>query len=125
MRTYTEARALIGTRMHASNTNGRARYIRFEENADGSVGVIMFHTEIVTFYPERVEVRTGGHVSPSTFDGIATALNIARVCVGTTKRVPYVLAHRMTEGMWLDYDGRLLGTGSPDTPLAPVRTRSV
>lgn len=124
MRSYNEARALIGTTEQASYAGGRTRYIKFEENTDGSVGVVMFHTEIVTFYPERVEIRTDGFVSPSTFDGIATALGVARSIVGTRKRVPYYGVARMSEGMQLGYTGELLAEGTEPTPLAPARGRS-
>lgn len=124
MRSYDDARSQVGTAMEAGNAGGRTRWLRWESNEDGAVSAVLFKTPVVTFYPTRVEVRTGGYVTPTTFDGIATALGIARWKVGTIKRVPYVLRHRMSEGMWLDYDGRLLGTGSPGTPLGPTRTPS-
>lgn len=122
MRTYQEARALIGQRLKASSTNGRTRWVKFEEIV-GGVAVSMFHTDIVKFYPTHVEIYTEGFVTPSTFDGIATALGMSRSVVGTVKREPFLLGCRMTEGMRLDYDGVICGAGGERTPLAPPRKR--
>lgn len=123
MRTYTEARALIGRAVEASTAGGRTRWIRFhrwDQDTD-AVSATLFETDVVTFHRDHVEIRTGGWVTPSTFDAIATALSLPRCVVGTTKRVPYILGHRMAEGMQLDYAGRLVDKGSESTPLAPPR----
>ena len=124
MRSYDDARKLIGQKMEASTTNGRTRWIKFEENTDGSVAVVMFHTEIVTFYPEHLDVQTEGFVTPSTFDGIATALGVSRICVGTVKREPFLFGHRMSEGMRLDYAGAVISGGRELTPMTLPRKRT-
>lgn len=126
MRTYKEARALAGQRLEASNTNGRTKYISFELHDDGTVTVDLLGTRIVAFYRTGVEIHTGGYVTPTTFDGIATALNVqrGRTWCGTVKRVPFLLWHRMTEGMQLDYEGNLMAAGEEPTPLGPTRKRA-
>jgi hypothetical protein len=125
MRTYEQARSMVGTAIVASTTNGRTKLVRFEYDPedDGRVTAVLMGTPVVTFRPDGVEVRTGGWVTASTFDAIATALEICRgdtIC-GTRRRVPYVLGLRMHEGMVLGYDGALVEAGSSETPLAPAR----
>lgn len=123
MRTYDRARALIGTSVEASWTNGRVKRVVFREAPNGDVCADLLGTTVVKFTPDRVILRTGGYVTPTTFDGIAAALAIGRgdrTC-GTHKRVPYVLWHRLREGMALDYNGVLLDPGTGDAPLAPPR----
>lgn len=122
MRTYQEARRLVGAKVTASVTGGRVKRLRFE--ADGNaVKAVLIETAVVTFYPGHVEIRTNGWVTPTTFDGIATALLIARgdTWCGTRKRIPYVMGHRLTEGMWLSYEGALVRNGPDRTPLARPR----
>jgi hypothetical protein len=125
MRLYEQACSLIGASVEASFTNGRTKFLRFEggSDGDGRVAAVLMGTAVVTFRPDGVEVRTGGWVTASTFDAIATALEIGRgdTMCGTRRRVPYVLGHRMHEGMVLGYDGTLVEAGSSETPLAPPR----
>ena len=125
MRLYEQARSMVGTSVVASTTNGRSKLMRFESGPDDEacVRAVLMGTPVVTFKPDGVEVRTGGWVTPSTFDAIATALEICRgdTTCGTRRRVPYVLGHRMHEGMVLGYDGTLVKPGMGETPLAPPR----
>lgn len=123
MRTYAEAQALVGTSELVGYAGGRSRYVTFTDAGEGRVEARMFDTAVVTFTPDGVEIRTGGYVTPSTFDGIAGALNLGRIAAGTVKRVPYVLGHRMTEGMLLDYDGLQVRAGENETPLSAPRAR--
>lgn len=115
--------------MPASYTNGRTKYIKFEQDYPGTVSATFLGTPIVMWLPSnKVSVRTGGHVTPSTFDAIAKALDIERggSWCGTVQRNPYVLGRRMTEGMVFDGNtGKLLTEGSTYTPLAPARKRRV
>jgi hypothetical protein len=99
MRTYSEARALVGTGAHAvSSAGGWRRYIHFEsrpsrildDQPDSIVAARMFSTDIVTWHPDgRIVLDTGGWSTPSTFDGMAAALGIQRAFIGTRKHVPH------------------------------------
>ena len=119
MRTYDDVRQLVGTTEECSNAGGRTRFLHWEEREDRyaphdppAIAARLFGTDVVTFYPlpRVVVIRTGGHVTATTFDGIATALGVGRgyAWTGTVHRVPYVMGHRMTEGMILDADGKRL-----------------
>lgn len=125
MRSYEQARSMVGTAVVASTTGGRTKLVRFgyDPDDDGRVVAVLMGTPVVTFRPDGVEVRTGGWVTASTFDAIATALEICRgdTSCGTRRRVPYVLGHRMHEGIVIGYDRRLVEAGSSETPLAPTR----
>lgn len=123
MRSYEQARELAGTTEVASHAGGRTRRIRYEGNDDGSVSAVLMGTPVVTFRPDHVVIRTGGYVTATTFDGIATALQVQRghTWCGTFKRVPYVFQMRMSEGMRVDYAGALVAAGAYETPLAPSR----
>lgn len=93
MRDYNEARVLAdeGVTAIAGSAGGRTRWVSFEHRDGGAVAARIFKTDVVTFYPDRFEVRTGGYITPSTFDGIAAALNVSRGVVGTVKKVPYLM----------------------------------
>lgn len=122
MRTYDEARALVGQKLQASSTNGRTKWITFTEFGP-SVRVTLIGTTVAEFRPEGVRLYTDGWVTPTTFDGIAAALDVQRVFVGTRKREPYVFDYRMSEGMLIGHDGRLIEVGSEETPLSDPRPR--
>ena len=116
MRTYDDVRQLVGTTEECSNAGGRTRFLHWEEREDRyaphdppAIAARLFDIDVATFHPRGVAVvRTGGHVTATTFDGIATALGVPRRQVGTVHRVPYVMGHRLTEGMILDADGKRL-----------------
>lgn len=93
MRDYNEARTLAdaGVTEIAGFAGGRTRRVCFEHRYGGAVAARIFKTDVVTFYPDRFEVRTGGYVTLSTFDGIAAALNVSRAVVGKHEHVPYLM----------------------------------
>jgi hypothetical protein len=102
MRTYLQASDLIGTSIQCGTASGRTRYVTIHAPGDGTVRARAYATDVVVWRPGQVQVFTGGYVTPSTFDAIATALNIARSGVGTRKRVPMILGHELREGIMLD-----------------------
>jgi hypothetical protein len=124
MRTYVEALTLAGTKTECSTSGGRTRYLTWDRLATTTPAVeaLLFGTPVVTFWPDFVEIRTAGFLTPTTFDGIAAAIFVPRCEVGTRKRVPLILGHVMGENMRLDYEGRVLYSGR-DLGLAPARKR--
>lgn len=125
MKTYAEAYLKVGTTEVCSYASGRTRFLRWSEAVGGAIFAEIYDTAVVTFYPDRVEVRTAGHPAPSTFDAISTALETygARVAY-TVARVPYVYGERMTEPTVLDYSGHRVGAFDLNdqlSPLAPAR----
>lgn len=119
MRTYDDVRQLVGTTEECGSAGGRTRFLHWEGRAVSdryaphdppAIAARLFGTDVATFYPlpQIVAIRTGGHVTATTFDGIATALGVGRGHVGTVHRVPYVMGHRLTEGMLLDRRGKRL-----------------
>jgi hypothetical protein len=92
VRTYDEARALVGSKpMIASVTFGRYRYVHYETRDGGAIAARLFETDIVTWHPDgRVVLDTNGWNTPTTFDGMATALGIQRVGIGTRRYVPHL-----------------------------------
>ena len=117
MRSITEATTLAdaGVTEIAGYAGGRTRRVCFEHRQGGDVAARLFQTDIVTWHPDgSVTVNIEGpnnegqgfpgmsptklYATPSTFDGIAAALNISRARVGTVKRVPYVNGHDLSRG---------------------------
>ena len=117
LRTYAEARALADARVTeiAGYAGGRSRRIAFEHRDGGDVAARLFQTDVVTWHPGgTVTVNLIGPnpegqgfpgmsatklwTTPSTFDGIAAALNISRARVGMVKRVPYVNGASLATG---------------------------
>lgn len=108
MRNHTEATTLANAKVTeiAGYAGGRTRRIAFEHRQGGVVAARLFQTDIVTWYADgtiKVNIlgpnNEGGFpgtsptklwATPSTFDGIAAALNIDRARVGMVKKVPYV-----------------------------------
>lgn len=124
--TYAVASALVGQSLqYVAPGRGSTRHVTFRDGGLFEVRARIFDTDIAIFRPEGVEIHTGGYVTASTFDALATALGIGRgigtIC-GTYKRVPYVLGHELHEGMILAYDGTLLEPGG-EMHLAPARRR--
>jgi hypothetical protein len=109
-RAYDEARALVGSSEHAGYAGGRSRYVTFEERPrfDGSLDIAarMFATDIVTWHPDgQIVLDTGGYSTPSTFDGMVTALGIPRSAIGTRQYVPHYcsIPFDLTRGLYRDH----------------------
>jgi len=118
MRTFDQALALarsddprVGFTMPG---RGSTRYVRFIEWSDDIVDAFLSGTRVVTFRRSYLMVRTGGYTTLTTGEAIGVALDSPRAFT-TIHRVPYVLGHRMTEGIMLDYAGRRL----PDPTWEP------
>ena len=69
---YTQAReaARSGKPVFVGITGGRKRYVRFYEAPDGSVDVQLFVTTIVRFWPDRIELDTGGYETITTSEAL-------------------------------------------------------
>jgi hypothetical protein len=123
IRRYSDALARVGTSELCSYAGGRSRYLGWQAGPSGAVTASVLGHVVARFTPGWVELATADHPTPTTFDAIATALDVARSAVGTRSRVPYILGHRMHEGMRLDYAGRTLDPLDFDalSPLAEHR----
>lgn len=127
MLTYDEAvaQAASGKGLLVSNAGGRKRYAMFTLRADGVVEARLFRTVIAEFDRVLVTVRTGGYNTATTVE----ALNaLTRGSFGTVKRVLYAHSWRpeavpFTEGMRLDYDGRVIAEGAEAPPERKGRRR--
>lgn len=91
MRSYSEAAELAANRVTeiASHAGGRTRRVMFLRDGKDVVAR-MYRTDIVTWRPDgSVLLDTGGWHTPSTFDGMAAALDVPRSCIGTRSHIPH------------------------------------
>ena len=127
MRTHAEAVTLAEAKVTevAGHAGGRTRRIAFEFRTPAPngphtgapvVAARLFETDVVTWHPDgSITVNIVGPndesgfpgtsktklwATPSTFDGIAAALNISRSTVGTVKKIPYVLGNDLSSGSY-------------------------
>lgn len=116
-RTYTDARTLAdaGVTEIAGYAGGRTRRVAFEHRDGGKVAARLFQTDVVTWHPDGsvtvnlIGPNPEGHgfpgmsptklwTTPSTFDGIAAALDISRARAGMVKGVPHVNGANLSTG---------------------------
>ena len=124
VRTYTEAREVATSEdpriPFTVPGRGSMAYVTLElDESDGAVRAGLMGIDVVTFWPDGVEVRTGGWVTRTTGEAIDAALGVPGAFM-TTSRVPYVFGHRMTEPTVLDYTGARVGPFDLNDRLSPL-----
>lgn len=116
MRTYDQLRALEGTSELVSYAGGRRRYVNWRRHGHAVIGALMGH-DIITATPHYVRVTTAGHNTPSTVEALSVALYGAPGVFYNYRGELYHGGERMTDGMTLDYDGRVVSHGPTLSPM--------